>query len=92
MQQANGTLGSTAYAQGSTTKTVSIAALGLFTPRDYTNCFVEHLSWRIAAGVLSALVDVRAQVTGPDTISFYINSPVAQTLTIAISGALKEYG
>jgi hypothetical protein len=88
-QKLSGTLASTAYPQGTTIKTVAMPGTAVGDP---AKAFVENFWWRVAAGTLAAVPAIFADVTDVNQVTIVVNSPVAQTLTLAIGGAVVEYG
>ena len=88
-QKLSGTLSSQAYPQGTTLRTVTMPGTAVLDP---AKAFVESFWWRVTAGTLAAIPAVFADVTGTNQITVAISSPVAQTLTLAVGGAVVEYG
>jgi hypothetical protein len=58
---------------------------------DPSKAFVEGFWWRVAAGTLGATPAIFADVTDVNQITIVVNSPLAQTLTLAIGGCVVEY-
>lgn len=91
IQKLSGNLASQAYPLGSTVLTVSMPN---FQVTDPSNAFVENVWWRLLSGALpvSGLVQVFADVTGPNQITVVVDTPVAFTAGLQVGGRVVEYG